>query len=266
MSIFKNAVRSGLAICGIAAGNPACASDKSSDTVTTVAQVQDFNQGLGSLRTIEIQISHAQGPNTFVLTPIIGERRIDTFHDSAIGASLEVYHVWSPKISSRSQVFVSENKAPFAHWTVSQDLTVKVAGKTTVTVGGRFARYFGDNDVVYLSGGFRQYFKLGSISYRLTWTKPAFSSGYLAHLGSITIKDNRGAGKTELWVSYGSASLIDNQSQDSFRGKDYGFVVQRNQPLGGNLSAIVRIGVSSYDRPGARATARTFGIGLSSPF
>ena len=265
MSIFKDVVRSGFAMCVVAVSNPASASDKTTDTVTTVAQVQDFDQGLGSLRTLEIQISHAQGPNTFVLTPVIGERQIGAFHDSAIGASLEVYHDWSSRVSSRSEAFVSENKTPFAHWTVSQDITVKVADKTTVTVDGRFARYFGDKDVVFLSGGVRQYFKLGSVSYRLTWTKPAFSSGYLAHLGSITIKDNRGTGKTQLWVSYGSATPINNQSQTSFRGKDYGFVMQRKQPLGGNLSAILRIGVSSYDRPGARATAHTFGIGLSLP-
>lgn len=265
MSIFKNVVHSGLAICGITTSNPANASDKTPDTVTTVAQVQDFDQGLGSLRTLEIQFTHSKGPNTFVLTPVIGERRIGASHDTTIGGSFEFYRDWSSKVSSRSQVFVSENKTPFPHWTASQDITVKVAGKTTVTVGGRFARYFGDNDVVYLSGGVRQYFKIGSVAYRLTWTKPAFSSGYLAHLGSITIKDNNGAGKTQLWVSYGSASPISNQSQDTFRGKDYGFVVQRNQPLNGKLSAIFRIGVSSYDRPGGRATAPTFGMGLSLP-
>lgn len=265
MPIFKNVVYTGLAICGIAASNPACASDKSPDTVTTVAQVQDFDQGLGSLRTLEIQISHSRDPDTFVLTPVIGERRIGAFHDTAIGGSLEFYHDWSSKVSSRSQVFISENKTPFAHWTVSQEITVKVAGKTTATVGGRFARYFGDNDVVYLSGGVHQYFNHGSVLYRLTWTKPEFSSGYLAQLGSITVNDNRGAGKTQLWVSYGSASPINNQSQDTFRGKDYGFVIQRNQPLNGNLSAVFRIGASSYDRPGGRATAPTFGIGLSLP-
>lgn len=265
MSIFKNVVRLGLAICGVAASNPADASDKSPDTVTAVAQVQDFDQGLGSLQTLEIQLSHSQGPNTFVLTPVIGERRTGASHDTAIGGSLELYHDWSSAVSSRSQVFVSENKTPFARWAVSQDITVKVAAKTTFTVGGRFARYYGNNDVVFLSGGVRQYFKHGSVSYRLTWTKPEFSSGYLAHLGSMTINDYRGAGKTQLWVSYGSASPIGNESQDTFRGKDYGFVIQRNQPLNGNLSAIFRIGASSYDRPSGRATAPTFGMGLSLP-
>ncbi len=265
MPIFNNFVCSSLAVCGIAASNPACASDKSPDTVTTVAQVQDFDQGLGSLRTLEIQVSHSRGPDTFVLTPVIGERRIGAFHDTVIGGSLELHHDWSSKVSSRSHVFVSENKTPFAHWTASQDINVKVAAKTTITVGGRFARYFGDNDVVYMSGGVRQYFNMGSVAYRLTWTKPAFSSGYLAHLGSITIKDNRGTGKTQLWVSYGSASPISIQSQDTFRGKDYGLAFQRNQPLNGNLSAIFRFGVSSYDRLGGRVTAPTFGFGLSLP-
>ena len=265
MSIFRNLVSSGLAICGFATGNSACASDKAPDTVTTVAQVQDFNQGLGSLRTLEIQFSRSRGANTLVLAPVIGERRIGAVHDTAIGGSLEFYHDWSSKLLSRSQVFVSENKTPFAHWMVSQDMSAKAAEKTTITVGARYARYFGDNDVFYLSGGIRQYLSFGSVSYRLTWTNPAFSPGYLAHLSAITINDNRGAGKTQLWLSYGSASPISNPSQDTFRGQDYGFAIQRNQPINGKLNAIFRIGVASYDRPGGRATAPTVGVGLSLP-
>ena len=160
-------------------------------------------------------------------------------------------------------MFLAEHNSPFAHWSAAQDVTMQVAPKTTFTLGTRYARYFGNTDVTFVSGSARRYFKGGAIAYRLTWTKPDHQNAYLAHLASLTLNDRASAGKTQVWLSYGAASLAASQVQDTFKGHDMGAVLMRSQPLSDSVSAVVTAGISSYDRRPRRATATTFGLGLS---
>jgi len=173
------------------------------------------------------------------------------------------YHDWTPSFSTRSEAFVAEDKSPFQHLDIAQDFTGKVAKDTTLTVGARWARYAGGQDVWFVSGGVRQYFKGGSVAYRLSWTKPNALSGYLSHLASITINDGRGKGTTQLWLSSGAASLATSQLPDTFRGKDLAALLHRVQPINDSMALLLSLGLSAYDRPGSRVTATTVGLGLS---
>jgi YaiO family outer membrane protein len=248
------------ALIALATATPALAAEK--QTVTLSAQSQDFDSGLGSQRTVTLEYAKVAGENTFVLAPMVGQRRAGGKSDTAVGFEGEVYHDWSKVVSTRTSGFVAENKTPFAQWSFGQDVSVTVASATSLTVGGRYARYFGNTDVAFVSAGVRRYFKRGSVAYRMTWTKPDFRSGYLAHLVSATLNDASGEGKTQIWASYGAASLAPAQVPDSFRGKDLGLLLQRVQPVGSGIDVLIRAGVSRYDRPAGDVTATTVGLGL----
>ena len=158
---------------------------------------------------------------------------------------------------------MAENKTPLAHLSIAQDITGKVADQTTVTIGGRFSRYFGGTDVAFVSVGARRYFRRGSVAYTAIWTKPDAAKGYVSHLASVTLNDSRGRGKTQMWASYGAASLASGQFQDTFGGHDYGATLQRFQPINASLSLTMRIGAASYGRLAGRVTATTAAMGLS---
>ena len=259
--IFANTV---VAVCAsLAIATSAHAEDKSAQTFSLNTQSQDFNQGFGTLTTASFEYKYKAKTSTFVLTPIVGQRDTAATKETSIGAGLAVYHNWSSIISTRSEVFVAEDKSPFQHLDVAQDVTGKIGTDTAITLGARWARYAGGQDVWFVSGGVRQYFKGGSVAYRLSWTKPDTRNGYLSHLGSLTINDSKGKGKTQLWLSVGSASLATSQLPDSFRGKDLAGFLQRFQPINERMALLLSLGLSSYDRPVSRVTAKTFGLGLS---
>lgn len=253
-----------IAVCAsLAIATSARAEDKPVQTFSLNAQSQDFNQGLGSLRTASFEYKYKSKATTFVLTPIVGERYTATAKETSFGAGVAFYHDWTSTISTRTEAFIAEDKSPFQHLDIAQDITGKVGKSTAITLGARWARYAGGQDVWFVSGGLRQYFKGGSVAYRLSWTKPDTRSGYLSHLGSLTINDAKGKGKTQLWLSAGSASLATSQLPDSFRGKDLAALLQRVQPISNRMAVKFSVGLSSYDRPVSRVTATTVGLGLS---
>jgi YaiO family outer membrane protein len=235
-----------------------------SDTVTASGETQEFSDGFGSLRTVQLEYKHVEADTTVVVTPTYGERRGAGAKETALGGGVQVYHDWSDAVSTRTALFVSEDAPVFAHYDVAQDVTVKVADRTPVTVGGRYARYFGGRDVATLSGGVRQYFSFGSLAYRASWVDPEGRDGYLAHLVNLTVNDpGGGAGRTRLWLSAGEASLTTAQVPDNFSGDDYAAVVQRIQPITARLALVPTVGYSSYDRPAGRVDALSLGLGIA---
>jgi YaiO family outer membrane protein len=235
-----------------------------SDTVTASGETQEFSDGFGSLRTVQLEYKHVEADTTVVVTPAYGERRGPGFKETAVGGGVQVYHDWSDTVSTRTALFVAEDAPVFAHYDVAQDLTLKVADRTAVTVGGRYARYFGGRDVVSLSAGVRQYFAFGSLAYRASWVDPEGRDGYLAHLVNLTVNDpGGGAGRTRLWLGAGEASLTTAQVPDNFSGDDYAAVLQRVQPLGGRVALVPTVGYSSYDRPAGRVDALSLGLGIA---
>jgi YaiO family outer membrane protein len=235
---------------------------QSSQTVTATAETDEYSDGYGSLRSVKLEYKLVDEGTTVVFTPAIGERRAAGFSDTAVGGGATIYHDWSPSISTRASAFFAENAPVFARNDLAFDLTAKVADDTTVTVGGRYARYFGGKDVVFVSAGVRQYFRFGSVSYRLTRVDPEGRDPYLAHLFNISVKDAKGDGRTQLWLSAGEASLSRVQMPADFSGKDYAAMLQRVQPLTDKLNIIPSLGYSSYARPGDRVGAVNVALGV----
>lgn len=253
----------GFAALLASAACPAIAQTGSGQTLTFVTETQQFDKGQGSLQTLSLEYKLKADKTTILVTPVVGWRENPALRESALGGSLTLYQDWTESLSTRTHAFVAQSKSPFAHVDLAQDVTVKAAKSTAVTLGGRYARYSGGQEVAFASVGARQYFRGGSIAYRLSWTKPNTRGAFLSHLGSLTLSDKKGDGKTQLWISYGAASLATSQLPDTFRGKDYGAAVKRAQPLGKRFALHISAGFTSYDRPAARLTGVSAGLGLS---
>jgi len=235
---------------------------RTSHTVTATAETQEFSDDAGSLRTITLEYKLVNDDTTVLFTPQIGERRAPGVRATAVGGGVTLYHDWSDAVSTRTSGFIAEDDPVFAEYEFAQDVTLKVGDSTTVTVGGRLARYFGNQDVTFLSAGARQYFRFGSASYRLTHVDPEGRDPYLAHLVNLVLNDPSGAGKTQLWLSLGEASISSVQVPNNFSGDDYGAVLRRVQPISDKFALVPSVGYTSYDRPGGRLGAVNVGLGL----
>lgn len=239
---------------------PAYAEAKQSVQIT--AATQDYSKDLGSQRSVSLEYKYDNDDTTVVFTPTVGQRRVAGTSSTAVGAGAAIYHDWSKTVSTRTGVFIAEDKTVFAHLELSQDVTFKVARSTTVTVGGRWARYDGGHDVSFVSLGARRYFKGGSVAYRLTRIDPEGLDSFYGHLINLTINDGHGRGKTQLWLSTGASELDRNQLPGTFTGSNYAGMLKRTQPLTDRFALIAGAGVSSYARPQGRVTATNFELGL----
>ncbi|MGX7895913.1 YaiO family outer membrane beta-barrel protein [Tsuneonella sp. HG222] len=231
-------------------------------SVRTSVESKDFSRDFGSVRSATIEYKAVLPDTAIVVTPTYGERSAPGQKDVAIGGRVAVYHDWLDGISTRTVAFVAEDAPVFANLDLAQDLTVKVLDNTTVTVGGRWARHFGDREVTFLSAGARQYFKRGSVAYRLSRVNPESGQAFFSHLFNLSVNDARGKGKTQLWLGAGAASLERAPLETDFTGDDLSVLIQRVQPVSKNIALIGGAGISSYDRPATRIIATTVSLGV----
>ncbi len=262
-TIFKAAL---LVVAGAGIFSPLSAADAPKQSVSASAETEDFSQDLGSLRSVKIEYKLEAEDTTVTFTPVLGERQSPAASETSIGAGLAVYQDWSADFSTRTAIFASEEDPVFAQYDVAQDFTLKVTNETLVTLGGRWARFFGDQDVYFASAGARQYFKRGSIAYRLSLVDTEGRRPFLAHLVNLSLNDSKGRGQTRFWLSAGEASFSRPQLGDQFDGSDIGGVIQRFQPIGDKLALTITTGLNRYGRPGQDVTSTTFGVGLTTSF
>ena len=234
---------------------------EASRTRSAVAESRAFSDDRGTLRSFSVEEGFVKGDTTFLVAPTFGERRMSSERDDALGLRGTLYENWSPTVSTSTSLFLAEDTPVFAHIDVAQDLTVRVADRTTLTAGIRWADYFGGRDATFLSLGARRYFSGGSIAYRLTGAQVENQDTFLAHLVNLRLNDRGGDGNTQLWLSAGDASL--SQFDDSLSGSNYAFTLQRTQPLSRDVALVAAAGLSSYDSPDGRYTATNVRLGLS---
>lgn len=248
--------------CTVAAlTTPAMADEGKS--VQVVAERRDYSDGFGELNTVVGEVVAIEGDTTIVFEPRWGERETAVGTWDAMGIGANIYHKFSSDVSTRTRLAVAQDEPVFANIDVAQDVTFRVAPSVTGTIGARYARYFGDNDVYFVSGGARYYFKGGSISYRLSYIEPENRDKIFAHMVQLTINDGGDSrGKTQLWLGAGETSLDDAVFAGQASGDDYSAYLRRYQPISDRLDLIASVGIASYDRPGGRITAPTFGVGL----
>lgn len=232
--------------------------------ISVNAETQEFSREFGTLRSVRIEYKDVFDSTTVLFTPVVGRRTNATTSETSLGGGLEIYQKWSPDISTRTAIFVSEDKQVFARIDVAQDVTVALGKQSTGTVGVRWAEYANGEKTFFVSAGGRRYFNGGSIAYRATYTRPNGGDGYVAHLVNLTINDPTGRGRTQLWLGYGETAVDRGPFSSNFSGHDYGGTVRRVQPLGdGKIDAVFLFGVTAYGNPSGRVWGKTAGLGIS---
>jgi YaiO family outer membrane protein len=222
----------------------------------------DLGDDYGTLDKLAIDYKAVMGDTTVVFTSEFGERQNAAGEYAALRVNGTLYQDFNDSFSGRSSVSVSENEPVFARLELAQDFTYKVAPNTAVTAGVRYANYFGDRDVLFYSLGARQYFKGGSLSYRLSVVDPDNHNAFLSHLANLTVNDPHGRGKTQFWLSAGGTAIERLTLEDQYTGTDYSGSVKRLQPLTKDLDLVISAGLTSYDRPTGRTLGNSVGLGL----
>lgn len=267
--IVHHPAASGLALVGLLVAQPAGAGpapDRPDSLASFTTVVQDLGPGRGTLTTVTLEMQKATPTGIWSLAPAFGRRAQGTASASSVAGAIGWRHAWSNRITTASDAFLAEAHSPFAQASLTQSVAVLVARRTQVTAALRWSRYQGGQDVWFVSGESRRYFRRGSVAYRLTWIKPAGRDGYSSHLLSFTLNDAAGRGRTQLWLSQGQASLTPSQAPDTFRGHDRSVQLRRVQPLGPRLSLSLSGGLATYDLPAGAVRSRNLGLGLSLEF
>lgn len=264
MEILMKNMTFALGAAVLVAATPAYA--EHSTSIQIVGEMRDYSDGYGSLDTISGEIVKKLGKTTIVVEPAYGERDYGSSEVNSLSLGGTVYHRFSDGISTRTKVSVSENEPVFATRQVAQDVTFRLLPKTTATVGARWARYFGNQDAYFVSGGLRYHFNGASVAYKATYVDPDNRDAIVTHQVNVSVNDGSGNGKTQLWLSAGEASLDNSAFVSNFSGEDYAVYLRRYQPLTSQVNLIGNIGYTSYDRPEGRVNAPTFGLGLQMNF
>ena len=236
--------------------------DQAAQSLSGSISNQSFSKGRGSFRSANVEYKVQNADMTFLVTPIYGEREAAGRNTTAGGIGATLYRDWTKQVSTRTSLSLAQDEPVFAHTDLGQDITFRVADRTTATVGGRWAEYFGDRQVTFLSIGARRYFGGGSVAYRATRTEPDGQSAFYAHLVNLSFNDSKGDGKSQIWLSSGATSLDRAQYDATFSGKDHAVMVQRVQPLTESLALVATAGVTSYAIPGGHFTGTTLGLGF----
>ena len=252
----------GLLLACVTTAPAAAQSAGHTSAIQAIAETKDYSDDLGSLRSVRIEYELDNDDLTLVISPALGQRRAPDMEATAVGLGGTLYLKLAEGLTTRTQVFLAEEKPVFVNRDIAQDLSFNLTSKTVATVGGRWATHFGDQELVYLNAGVRQYFKGGSVAYRYRRIDPDNGDAFGSHLANLTINDPRGPGKTQLWLAYGETNPDIFDPALSFSGDDYGVTLRRVQPIGGGLSLIGTGGYASYDRPLGRVSATTFGVGF----
>ena len=233
--------------------------------IGVLTESTDYSGAYGKRQEVTIESSFDLGRTALVLNASHGKRKFEGTSFKGYQLAGTVYHDWNERFSSRTSVSLADNSPVFSRRELVQDISYKLLPNTLVTVGGKYARYYGGVDVASLHAGGSLYFRGGFATYRFGIHDVEGRGQQYSHLASIRLKDPRGSGQTQMWLSAGTALQEQEVLAAGRQGKYRGAHVQRTQPLAGPLALSVGLGRTWYDLPNDdyHGTKATVGITVS---
>ena len=226
-------------------------------------QYTNFSDGFGKRRETNAEYSVDLGRTAFTIGAAQAKRKFGDESYSAIELSGTLYHDWSDKFYTRSQVALSSDKPVFASRQVATDFNFKPLPQTVLTLGGKYARYHGGRDVLSWSAGGTWYFGDGSIGYRFTLSDVEKLGKSHSHLATVRLKDPRGSGLTQLWLGSGTSLHEQEVLLSGQKGNVRSIALQRVQPVAGPLAVNLVLGRSWYDTGSTDYRGTTASIGIN---
>jgi YaiO family outer membrane protein len=215
-----------------------------------------YSGPFGSRRVVNAQTRIDTGTTVLSLGLSQGSRKTDDGKFKATRVSASVAHDWTSRLSSRTSASIASNAPVFVTRELAQDISYKPLPQTVLTVGGRYARYWGGVDALSWSLGAAQYFRGGMISYRFSSYDVHGLGHSTGHLINLKVDDPYGS--NQLWLGHGTALhdavLLPTPEKGNFTSVEY----RRVQPIGGGVGVMVGV-----NRIWSRAdSARFHGTGL----
>jgi YaiO family outer membrane protein len=237
---------------------------KIADLKTIAASVDgeylSYSGPFGSRRIVNGTTRFDLGKTTVSLGVSQGTRKAsgDKFNATRVSATL--VHDWRARVSSRTSASIASDQPVFITRELLQEVSYKPLPQTVLTVGGRYARYFGGLDGTSWSIGAAQYFRGGMVGYR-------FSSYNVQHLGHTTghlvsLKVNDSFGSNQLWLGHGTALHDATWLATPEKGKFSNVELRRVQPIGGGVSVMLGVNRIWYDTDSAKHHGTGARVGL----
>jgi YaiO family outer membrane protein len=226
-------------------------------------ELTDYSSGFGRRRETTAEYSADFGRTAVTVGVSQARRKFEADSYKAVELSGTVYRDWNDRLYTRTHAAMASDKPVFASRQFANDFNLKLLPNTVVTVGGKYARYYGKRDVLSWSAGGTFYFGGGFASYRFTAHDVDRLGNSHSHLASFRLKDPRGSGQTQLWLG-GGTSLHEQEILLSGRKGSYrSIALQRVQPIRGPLAVNLAVGRTWYDTSAADYRGTTASVGIN---
>ena len=150
----------------------------------------------------------------------------------------------------------------FARQDFRQDINLALLPKTLFTTGYRYTKYYDDVEVDAWQGGVSLYTGPVITSYRYTHYDSSDAAGSYSNMISVRLKDPRGAGYTQLWLSRGTGAYTYDWTPETRYGSMKSVSLQRIQPLTEQLNLGLTAGKVWYKTPNHNFNGLQLGLHL----
>lgn len=210
----------------------------------------DYSGSHGSRNVTFTELKNKLEHGAFVVNISQGKRDYGQGESwEALRGRATVWYNWNPWLSTRTGMAIAENTPVFARRDIQQDISLKVLPGSLLTVGYRFANYFGNIDVNALSGAFSLYTGQFISTWRYTYYDTEDSGESYSNIISLRMNDRTGGGNTQLWLSRGTGAYTYDWSPNTRKGKIESISIRRIQPLTEQLFLGLTLGKQWYDTP-----------------
>ncbi|EFJ57241.1 hypothetical protein HMPREF1621_01101, partial [Escherichia coli A25922R] len=143
----------------------------------------------------------------------------------------------------------ADNTPVFARQDFRQDINLALLPKTLFTTGYRYTKYYDDVEVNAWQGGVSLYTGPVITSYRYTHYDSSDAGSSYSNMISVRLKDPRGAGYTQLWLSRGTGAYTYDWTPETRYGSMKSISLQRIQPLTEQLNLGLTAGKVWFNTP-----------------
>jgi YaiO family outer membrane protein len=209
-----------------------------------------YSGTFGSRRIVNAETRIDTGPTLVSLGIAQGSRKAGDDKFNATRLTAAVVHDWSSRLSTRTSASIASNQPVFVTRELIQEISYKPLPQTVLTVGGRYARYWGGVDALSWSLGAAQYFRGGMVSYRFSSFDVRNLGHSTGHLLSAKLEDPYGS--NQVWLGHGTALHDAIWLATPEKGNYNNIEYRRVQPIGGGIGLMLGVNRIWYKADSAK--------------
>ncbi|WP_213134213.1 YaiO family outer membrane beta-barrel protein [Citrobacter sp. FP75] len=256
-------IKQALLAAGIFSTLPAYAGLKS---ITAGYDFIDYSGNHGTRNVAYAEMVANVDRSTLLLNISQGKRDYETERFNATRGQGAVWYKWNNWLTTRTGIAFADNTPVFARQDFRQDINLNLLPKSVFSTGYRYTKYYDDAEVNAWQGGIGLYVGQLIANYRYTHYDSSHTGGSYSNMISFRLKDSRGDGYTQLWLSRGTGAYIYDWSPETLSGSMKSISLQRIQPLTAQLNLGLTAGKRWYDTPTNEYSGLQFAAQISWKF